>query len=376
MKRATTSEGKRVLIVCELDGYANGLRPVEMERFLHEHGHEVSMVNTYYLGRASNDSKTLRNKLPPLRLRRFLLYGTEVASRLLTRRWKFGRKRLSYYLELADIRLRRSILGSSLRLDDFDLILCVHPNDAGVLTLETSARKLYDCQTPWADELYFEGRLTERQRGKLRRFEVSVYESVDALTFSWETYGDYVIDHYGFDGRNYLQLNWGCFPAARRAQFSNRPRIAYLGSLTSRFIDLPLLSRLAKLYPHIDVYGGPPPDPALGLNYRGWASPDVLEQYQLGLITCTKDELRRDGFSAKNLQYIAYGLPTLVPAWRRHMDRLRGSVPYDEQSFLAVIDAMSDEAEWQRVSDVAYAQAQELTWDKTLSPLETFLTES
>ena len=154
-----------------------------------------------------------------------------------------------------------------------------------------------------------------------------------------------------------------------RAAFASPPRVAYIGSLSSRFIDLPLLGRLSALYPHIDVYGGPPPDPALGINYRGWAPPTVLRDYQLGLITCTKDEIRRDGFSAKHLDYISYGLPVLVPAWRRHLDLLRGSVTYEEETFVARIEALSDETAWRAQSEEAYAQAERLTWDKTLSPL-------
>jgi hypothetical protein len=111
----------------------------------------------------------------------------------------------------------------------------------------------------------------------------------------------------------------------------------------------------------------------LGLNYLGWAPPSVLHDYQLGLITCSKDELRREGFSAKNLAYIAHGLPVLVPVWRRHMELIRGCVAYDEDTFLSVIERLSDEEEWQRVSDEAYAQAQELTWERTLQPLEAAL---
>jgi hypothetical protein len=130
---------------------------------------------------------------------------------------------------------------------------------------------------------------------------------------------------------------------------------------------------LSKLYPYIDIYGGPPPDPAHELNYLGWASPTVLEEYQFGLITCTKDELRRDGFSAKHLDYIAHGLPVLVPAWRRHLDLLRGSLPYEEETFVSVIEGFSSEEAWRRKSDEAYAQAEALTWDKTLMPLEEFL---
>jgi hypothetical protein len=365
---------KRVLILCELDAFANEVKPVEVAHFLRERGHEVRLENTYYLSRASSKRGSLGSKLPRLGLRRVALYAVEAAAAPFTRRWKFGRRRLSYYLLVAAYRLRRSILRSSLPLDDFDLIICEHPDDAGVLTVPTSARTLYDCHTPLADELYFENRLTKRQHQKLRRLESELFESVDFLSFGWETYARYAIEHYGISGRNLRQLNWGCTPVAQRAQFSNPPRVVFLSSLGSRFINLPLLSRLAKLYP-IDVYGGPPPDPSLGLNYLGWAPPTVLEQYQLGLITCSQDELRREGFSAKHLQYLAYGLPVLVPVWRRHMDLIRGSVSYDEHTFTSVIDALSNEDEWRRVSDEAYAQAQQLTWDETLRPLDALLRE-
>jgi len=101
----------------------------------------------------------------------------------------------------------------------------------------------------------------------------------------------------------------------------------------------------------------------------------MLDQYQFGLVTCSQDELRREGFSAKHVEYLAHGLPVLVPTWRRHLDLLDGSLPYDEQSFLAVIDALGAETEWRRMSDRAYAQAQRLAWDVTLSPLESLLAE-
>jgi hypothetical protein len=369
-----TKEAQRVLVLGKLDGYANGIKPAAVHRYLVERGHHATLVNTYHLSRASSVPGSLESKLPRPGLRRLALYALEAASAVLSRRWAFGSRHLSCYVLVGSYRLRRSLLKSLLPLDDFDLIICEHPDDAGVLTVGTSARTLYDCPTPWADELLFEDRLTERQHQKLRRLEAELFESVDALSFSWQTYGPYAIEHYGISGRNLLRLNWGCTPAAQRAAFRNPPRIVFMSSLSSKFIDLPLLSRLGKLYPHVDVYGGPPPDPALGLNYLGHASPNVLRQYQFGLITCRPDdELRRDGFSAKHLDYIAYGLPVLVPAWRRHMDLLRGSVPYDEESFVSVIRALSNEAEWKRVADAAYAQAQRLTWDQTLRPLDTLL---
>jgi hypothetical protein len=364
---------KRVLIVCQLDQFANGVKPIEVERFLRERGHEVHLVNTYYLSRASSTPRSFGSKLPHLGPRRALLYAVQVAGRVFTRRWGFGRRRLSYYVLLADYRLRRSILSASLALDDYDLIICEIPHDAGILTVQTSARTLYDCPTPWADELYLEDRLTESEHRKLRHLETELYSGVDYLAFHWRSYARYAIERYGISGHNLVTLDWGCTPSTERARFSDPPRVVYLGSLSSKYIDLPLLSRLSKLYPHIDVYGEPRPDPALGLNFLGYAPPTVLGQYQLGVITCTKDELRREGFSAKHLEYLAYGLPVLVPAWRRHMDLLRGSVAYDEHTFCSVIDALSKRSEWQRVSDEAYAQAERLTWDQTLRPLDALL---
>lgn len=366
-ERDSRSE-RRVLIFCQLDRYANGLRPVEIARFLRQCGHDVRLVNTYFLGRASSAADSLANKLPGMTPMRTLVYGVEAASAV-TRRSGVGRRNLSYYVLLGDYYLRRRILAS-LPLDDFDLIICETPHDAGVLTVATSARTLYDCPTPWADELYFEGRLSERQHRRFRQLENSLFERVDHVSFWWESYARHVVDHYGASPRNIVKLNFGCNPSPQRATFATPPRIVYLGSLSSRFIDLPLLSRLTKLYPCLDVYGGPPPDPALGLNYCGYASPTILRNYQLGLITCTKDELRRNGFSAKHLEYLAYGLPVLVPVWRRYLELLRGSVAYDEQTFADVVGSLSSAGNWHSASDDAYAQAQQLKWSTTLRPLE------
>lgn len=365
---------KRVLIVAQLDGFANSARPLAIERYLREHGHDVHMVDTYCMARASSTPGSLGRMLPgSLRPGRLALYVNDVASKLLTRRWGFGRRHLSYHVLMTDHRLRRRLLETDLALDDFDLVICATPYDAGVLTTGTSARTLYDCPTPWADEVLYEGRLTRRQHSRFRRWEKHFLEGMEHLSFSWETYGRYAQAQYGISGRNFVQLNWGCTPSATPARFADPPRVVYMGSLGGQFINLPLLSRLNRQYPHIDVYGGPPPDPSLGLHYCGYAAPDTLKDYQFGLITCTRDLIREEGFSAKHLQYLAYGLPVLVPGWRRHLDLLRGSVPYSEHDFAAVIGALSHEEEWRTAADVAYEQARRLDWNRTLEPLERLL---
>ena len=373
--RPETDAGRprRVLIVCQLDSFANGVKPRALEHFLRSRGHDVTLLDTYSLSRASTVFGSPLRKLPRPRLRHVALYATEAANRVLTQRFAPIRRCFTYYVAQAYIRLRRRILGTTLALDEFDLVICEHPHDAGLLELKTSATTLYDCPTPFADELMYEGQLTKRQHAKFRRSESQLFEQVDALSFGWESYARYAKEEYGISGNNLLQLNWGCNLSDRRAHFADPPRVVYLGSLSSKFIDLALLARLGQLYPHIDVNGGPPPPDSLNLNFRGWAPPSVLESYQFGLITCTQDELRRSGFSAKHLDYLSYGLPVLVPVWRRHLDLLQGSIPYDEMSFVSVIDSLSCEKEWQRASDDAYEQAKRLTWDRTLRPLDDLL---
>ncbi|WLW50652.1 glycosyltransferase [Streptomyces sp. YU58] len=369
-----TRAGKRVLVICQLDAYANGVKPAAIERFLRQRGHDARLVDTYHLSRWARAPGPFGGRLPAPDPRKFALYLTEAASVVLTRRWGFGRRHLSYYLLVADHRLRRAILKRTLPLDDFDLVICETVYDAGVLACARSARTLYDAPAPWADEVFFDGRLSARQHAKLRRLETGILESVDHLALHWESYARYAVERYGISGRNLMPLNFGCTPAHQRAEFADPPRVVYLGNTSAGFNDPSLLARLSAQYPHIDVFGGPPPDPALGLNYLGYApSLDVLSNYQLGLVTCSKDPLRRDGFSSKHVQYLSYGLPVLVPSWRRHLDLLRGSVVYTEEAFRSAVEGMSDERRWQSASDEAYAQAQRLSWDETLRPLEQLL---
>ncbi len=365
--------GKRVLVLAQLDRFANGVKPVEIERFLIARGHSVDLVDTYYLSRASHLSGAARTKLPRPCGRGLGLYAAEGAFALLTRRG-MGRRALSYPLLRTMFRLRRGILSAQLRpLGRYDLIICEQPFDAEVLRDAVGAVTLYDGPTPFADELRYEGRLTGHQHRKMRAWERDLLEGVDHLAFWWPSYARYACRYYGISGANLMRLDYGCTPSEVRASFAAPSRIAYLGSLSSKFIDLPLLSRLARSHPLLDVYGAPAPDPRLGLRYRGPATPDVLRHYQAGLITCTDDPLRRHGFSAKHLQYLAYGLPVLVPAWRRDGEVPPGTLHYDEGSFSAVVAGLADPKRWQEVSDAAYAAAQVLRWERTLRPLEALL---
>ena len=371
---ATSDRKRRVLLIFPDDGFANTARARALEAYLLRHGHDVVMEDTYCLSRISSRRGSLGSKLPALGPRRMGLYVVDAAAAVV-RRSRATRRLLSYYVRLADCSLRSGILSARSAHEPFDLVICTTPHDAWVLPRMRSARTLYDCPTPWAAELHDDGKLTDRQFEKLREREKELFEQVDHLAFNWQSYGEYAVERYGITGRNLLTLNTGSTPGRSRAAFSSPPRIVYVGSLAGKAIDLPLLGRLSRLYPHIAVYGGPPPDPALGLDYRGYAtSTEIMREYQIGLV----GELQGRAPPVRLL-----GEAPRVPlVWlaRSGASRgggtstsSRGSVAYDEASFTAAVDRLSDPDEWRRLSDEAYAQAQRLSWDETLRPLDSIV---
>lgn len=361
--------GRRVLILGQLDGFANGKWPVAVQRFLADHGHHAEIVDTYHLSRAGSTGR--RRRWPGRAPLQWLLFGVEAGLSVLARVRGPLRRRLTAPLLTAELRLRGALLRRRLPFAGFDLVICETPHDTDALR-GCPVPTFYHCPTPWADELLLEGRVTARQHRRMRRRESELFESVDYLAFHWDSYARYAVREYGISGDNLKSIVSGCDVTDRRAGYAHPARIVYLGSLSSWFIDLALLARLSRLL-DIDVYGGPAPHPALGLRYRGWAAPDVLADYQFGLITCTNDPLRRSGFSAKHLEYFAHGLPVLVPRWRDDPALAAGSIPYDESSFVDAVAAASTPGAWAELNAAALAQARRFSWDASLANLDALL---
>jgi len=329
-------------IICSLDGMSNSVRPTEIRRFLETRGHDVTFINTLSPSIITpwfHKRKRLRE----------MLFGTLSLPELMA--------------------MRASALEKRLKTHNFDVLICEVALDSYVLTKNLGCLKIYDCPTPLTDEMRHTPGFPRREAERLRAMELETYKAVDFLTFYWETYVNYVRRNV-YDGPNLFTMNYGCHPSPKRATFSQPARIVYMGFLGGYWVNWDLLSHLAASTPNLDVYGAPESEHTKRLNYKGYASSDILADYQFGLITITKDELRREGFSAKHIEYIAYGLPVLIPEWRNHLELIGGSIPYNEDNFLQQVERYSDQAEWQAKSDEAYEQAKRLDWDITLRPLE------
>jgi len=180
-----------------------------------------------------------------------------------------------------------------------------------------------------------------------------------------------------YNGNNFLPITYGTHKKTLQARYSEQPRIIFLGYLGGYWVNLPLLSRLCKLYPNLDVYGGPEPAASLGINYKGYApSTDVIAEYQFGLITISDDELRQHSFSSKHLEYISYGLPVLTPAWRQDAALDDSSIYYTADNFIEQVERASTREAWESLHAAALRDAARFSWDNALKALDVSMKRS
>ena len=273
-------------------------------------------------------------------------------------------------------------LAERIKSERFDATIAVATGD--ILLHDLGCIKIFFCRGPTPHETYFKWAHTCPSNGDLDLLEVvdaqakkrlAAFQVSDYVTFAWKTYEDYH-RRYIYDGPNILSNSkggWsGCDPQAKRAIFRLPPAIVYLGSMERYFNNMPLLSRLASNLPYLlDVYGTPAPNKKYNLRYRGTMPnvDDTLPRYQFGLNTVTSEILRRNAFSSKIFTYLSYGLPCLFNDWEKFPHELGGCVPYTEENILEVIERFFDRDAWEKLSEEAYAQAQDLSWDKMLAPL-------
>lgn len=338
----------RIAIVGKLDTGANSVRTTQIRDFLVRNGYQVKIIDK---ARNSEQTATASSKYTPYK--------------------KYIPKFIRNILYLGIIGIDCFTTSRLLRHLQPDGVIFENETFAFCLIRKQKYVSIIDSPTPWVDEWNFSGDLSPFLYPILLAFERVLYDRADHLAFHWESYTSYVKKHI-YDGPNITVLNWGCDLQGARAKYSEKPRVVFMGKLDGYWVNLELLSALSKLY-EIDVYGAPPPSEQYRLNFKGYARPSVLADYQFGIITSTKDRLRMEGFSAKALDYLSYGLPTLTPEWRHDPALANYSIYYSEKNFLDCVRKYSSEEKWQALSDLCYDQARSWSWDNALRPLLSML---
>lgn len=367
---------KKILIIGHLDGLANSVRPKVIKKFLEKNGYNVRLLN-------DKDSLFLKAK---------------ESYKMIARKRAKKKPLLEYYRKYPFIEDREAsaeIVLFYLQKDKYDVIICHSPPSSYIFNKKIDCLKIYDCPAPIPFELEYGYEFAKKSKisknsyinfyaqfhpeyiRELKRRELEIYKNVDYLCFHWQSYAEYIKKHF-YRGDNMFTLNWGCSIKRKRAQWNSRPKIIYLGNLKSYWVNIELLSFLTKTSPYpIDCYGRLKPEKCSHLNFKEFLpNMDMLSQYQFGLVTITKDELRKSGFSAKALDYVSYGLPTLLPKWYTIKPNIGGCIYYDESDFISQIKVYLDRNKWEKKSDEAYEYAQQHSWDKILSPLLQILNKS
>ena len=324
-------------------------------KFLRQTEHEVLAFDYYYAGPHTRRQRLIRRALG----------------------WRLGLRYRQWLIR----REFRSLVENA-REAQCDAVIAVEQGEILLHDLG-GARKIFYANAPTGHEAYFQlakrpGPFDWEAYRTACQKEIEYYQASDVVIFCWNTHAEYV-KRYVYQGSNVVLhpgLGWyGCKPQARRAQYSYPPFIAYLGAITAYWNNAELLSRLSRdsLYA-IHCYSPTAPPVGLGLHYQGFAkSLDILCNYQFGLHTATSDLVRRYGFASKVMTYLSYGLPTFSPEWQLLSHQLRGVIPYNEESFSALLEDAVEPARWQELADMAYEQAQELEWSRVLEPLLSLL---
>lgn len=357
----------KILLIGFFDGYANSIRPQKVAEYLRAKGHQVMLFDSQQMLWHEQEEKGVTLPL-----------GFKIKNALLEKMEKYAGSNAYLYGNAlqSKLRARGRLLAEVLPIEDFDLIGIHNPLDSYMVLESDFASFWYDCPTPLADELLFGEAINLSKHDELLKDELHIYSRSKYVSYHWHSYLEYAKSKYRerVSDVNWIKADWGCNVENDIAEYDDDFRLVYMGYLGGGWIDIELLSRLTKQYP-IDVYGAPEPDASLGLNYKGYATPDVLVNYHAGVITCTMDELRKHGFSAKHLGYLSYGLPVLVPEWRESAKDIEGSVFYTEDSFKDVVYELRNEDQWNRVQKKALKQARKLEWNTTLKGLDVMLRE-
>lgn len=367
----------KILMIVSLDGFANSVWATKIQQYIVQKGYETEILDTLYLSRLAEKKGNLATKLPKPYFYEMILYVLEMIYYFFVLNFFPEQKKyFGYFFITSIMKIRGKIIAKRIQSQPYDLVICLNQLDSyAFMEVDRNYRTFFSCSTPFADELYYGEQLTKDAYKRFVEFDIKIYKRSTYLSFHWDTYADYIRKYHGYERDNIVTLNKGTEETADKAQYSGNPKIIYLGKLDGYWINLPLLSRLSKIYP-IEVYGSPPPNPKYGLNYKGYASSEVLSRYQFGLITITDDNLRREGFSAKHLDYLSYGLPVLIPEWRPNAKNLKGTVLFNESNFLSLIKYFSQEERWDMLHKEALKQAEELRWENTLKALDDMLEPS
>ncbi len=345
-----------ILLIGNPDGFSPGKRSLITKQILENHGHNVKIINIGNVVKLKHHATSLHYLNNNFFLKRYLFKNNIIKN----------------YPLLEEMELRASLLYKEINKSNIkpNVIICQYADDSLIFKYNLNCLKIYDCPTPWAEELKYSHLFDKDYIRKVKEQEIKIFKSSNYVCFYWKNYFNY-IKKFIYNGSNFFKYDWACLQNKPKAKYSHPIKIIFIGFLGGYWVNLPLLSYLTKISPFpIDVYGTPKPSPKYGLNYKGYLSNlDIFQQYHFGLVTISSDKLRKLGWSCKQMDYLSYGLPILMPSWRRDPFFKKTSIYYKKENFVTQIKKYANKKYWEKLSNNAYQLAQQFTWQATSKPL-------
>jgi hypothetical protein len=270
---------------------------------------------------------------------------------------------------------------SEIRRGGYDAVIARGQDVGYVLTRPLECVKILDMANVLFLEAYYTWGPNLDEVEETYEKEIAVCAAVDHILSPHDLFTEYCRTQFDALGRHagkMVTVRLGGYPSPRVARYAEQPRMVYAGAYY--YIQDPvLLATLTKLSPYpIDCYG--PKDPNRSflparLGYKGYA-PDTgfLADYQLGVITVSRDLLRQYSPSTKFAYYFAAGLPVLFPEWMKEgYEYPDSAIPFAEGTFSDVARRALERDRWEAMHRAALEHGRRLAWDVVLGPLDGLL---
>lgn len=357
------SKSNTIFMVNYLDGTANQERLLEVSNFIKKNGFETEIIDSQILFEKNINNLSGLFICPILfikyRLSRFLFF-------------KFRFSQLKPYLFYEEIILRGKFIKNYLNRNRAIIAISQYPKDFTCGLGRKKFKLILDIPTIYSEEIKTDNKLTTYLLKKIEKIEKKVFEQGNYVSFHWYSFLNFSKTINKKPDRNFV-LNWGCHSSKNITTFNKNPKIVYMGNLNSRWINYELLESIQNesINP-IDIYSYEKPDKSNyhSLKHKGFLKDiNKISNYQFGLITFTDDDLRNNGFSAKHLTYLSYGLPVLCPEWRKDKLLEPATIYYSHKNFNQQIKKYSQKKNWDKKHLAAIKLAKELNWSQTLKPI-------
>lgn len=270
------------------------------------------------------------------------------------------------------LKLRGLVISRYLKKNNPMLVISQYPEDFFFTLNPHNYKIILDNPTIYSEELRLKQTDPSKIIKKIKEKEKQIYLKSDYLSFHWYSFFE-LAQKLKIKINQPLTLNWGCESKHKFSQYQKDPKIIYLGKLNSQWVNPKLLENLHKRFsPSLEIFSYENPDKQLysSLKTKGYLKNlNNISNYQFGLLTFTNDQLRNNGFSAKHLTYISFGLPVFCPEWRKDPFLEPATIYYNETNFKSQFKKYSQKKFWLQKHQAALKLAKKLNWETTLKPI-------